>query len=124
MTDPAAIDLHAAQSRNCDLSAHISELREDGAALIAAVEALRERVADLTERHDGPCYYCGRATCGLAGNPSEWALMFGHKEEPGVGKHHHVGCVIKKLSEGETAEARVAELEVMLAGLWQEPGMS
>ena len=41
--DPGAIDLHAATSRNCDLSVSIAELREDGAALIAAVEALREQ---------------------------------------------------------------------------------
>ncbi len=42
--DPGAIDLHAVGSRNCDLSANITELREDGAALIAEVEALRKRV--------------------------------------------------------------------------------
>ncbi len=102
MTDLAAIDLVAAQVR----ADH-----DDPNKLIAAVETLRGRVAELTEPHDGPCYYCGRTTNGLAGNPSEWPLMFCHKEEPGVSKHHHVGCVTKKLRSAEAAEARVAELE-------------
>ncbi len=77
---------------------------------IAAVEALRERVAELTEPHDGPCHYCSRTTNSLAGNPSEWPLMFCHEEDPGRSKHHHVGCVTKKLRSAEAAEARETEL--------------
>jgi hypothetical protein len=43
--------------------------------------------------------------------------MFCHKEEPGVSKHHHVGCMTKKLASAEAAEARVAEMEGALGRL-------
>ena len=49
--DPGAIDLHAVGSRNCDLSANITELRENVAVLIAAVETLRERNTTLLRKN-------------------------------------------------------------------------
>jgi hypothetical protein len=47
MTDLAAIDLEEIKARQHDISANSSQLRGDKNALIAAVEALRERVAEL-----------------------------------------------------------------------------
>jgi hypothetical protein len=46
---------------------------------------------------DGDCYYCGKKTNSLAGNPSEWPVMLCHSDDPGKVKFHHTGCVDKRL---------------------------
>ena len=55
--------------------------------------------------HDLPCYYCGERCDGLAGNPAKWPLGFPHKEEPGVVKYHHMGCVMDRLDAFELLQA-------------------
>jgi len=50
-----------------------------------------------TSLEDGVCYYCGKNTNSIAGNPSEWPLMFCHVDQPGVAQYHHISCVTKRL---------------------------
>jgi hypothetical protein len=49
--------------------------------------------------HKEHCYYCGEECSVLAANPSKWPIALPHKEEPGVVKWHHAGCVMKRLKE-------------------------
>jgi hypothetical protein len=49
---------------------------------------------------DGMCYYCREKTNNLSGNPSMWCVMLPHKDEPGVVKPHHIGCVVERLENG------------------------
>ena len=49
--------------------------------------------------HNKNCYYCGKPCNNFSGNPSEWAIPLCHKDEPGVVKWHHIGCVQKRLND-------------------------
>lgn len=53
------------------------------------------------EGHNQPCYYCGEPCNALAGNPGKWPLAFPHRDEPGVVKWQHVGCVVARLTESD-----------------------
>ncbi len=55
-----------------------------------------KREQELKEQ-DGICYYCGKMTNSLAGNPGQWAVMLCHSDEPGKVKYHHQLCVSKRL---------------------------
>jgi hypothetical protein len=50
---------------------------------------------------DGICYYCGKMTNNLSGNPSEWSIALCHRDEPGKVKIHHTGCVTTRLIENQ-----------------------
>lgn len=47
------------------------------------------------------CYYCGEPCEGFAGDPGRWPLAFGHRDNPGVTKWHHVRCVTDRLIENQ-----------------------
>ncbi len=49
--------------------------------------------------HKESCYYCSKPTNCLSANPNEWAIPLCHKEEPGVVKWHHIGCVSERLAK-------------------------
>lgn len=53
--------------------------------------------------HDQPCHICGETTNSFAGNPGMWPIPICTKDDPGVVKWHHSGCVQKKLAGGEEA---------------------
>jgi hypothetical protein len=55
--------------------------------------------------HGEPCYYCGEACNGFAGNPSLWPIGMCHREDPGVTKWHHTGCLYRRVIAGEEAMA-------------------
>lgn len=80
----------------------ISKTDED-AVCDAADEILKQHPELLFplihKDQDGLCYYCGKMTSSIAGNPSEWPLMFCHSDEPGKMKHHHTGCVTQLLNQ-------------------------
>ena len=74
-------------------------------SIAAAIHAERERErADVCGDRDGVCFFCGNPTSMLAGNPSQWPLIFCFGDETGVAKTFHVGCVIKRLNRTEKAE--------------------
>jgi hypothetical protein len=50
---------------------------------------------------DGPCYYCGRETSSIAGNPSKWPIWLPHEDEPGVSKPHHMSCILERVHLGD-----------------------
>jgi hypothetical protein len=43
------------------------------------------------------CYYCGKETDPLAGDPGEWPVMLPHADDPGKAKPHHIKCVLDRL---------------------------
>lgn len=59
---------------------------------------------------DGPCYYCMKPTNSLAGNPSQWPLLFCHADDPGKVKPHHVGCVSERLKERDRLRLAVEDI--------------
>lgn len=63
--------------------------------------------------HDEPCFYCGENCNSFAGNPSLWPIPLCHRDEPGIVKWHHIGCVTERLvenaSEGQL-RARLNEI--------------
>jgi hypothetical protein len=70
---------------------------------------------DLEQTHHGePCYYCGKPTNDLAGNPAEWSVVLSHADEPGVAKAHHAGCVNERLERLREAEAERDALRVQV----------
>ena len=53
----------------------------------------------------------------LAGNPSQWPLIFCFGDETGVAKTFHVGCVIERVNRAEKAERELAEAEKIITAL-------
>lgn len=90
-------------------------LANEAAATIRAQSEENERLTKLIlsepAGHDKPCYYCGELTSSIAGNSARWPVPLCHKEEPGKVAWHHIGCVMKKLREGEAAEAKLAAIQ-------------
>jgi len=56
-----------------------------------------KREQEEWDKKDGICYYCGKMTDSLAGNPGQWAVMLCHSDDPGKVKYHHQLCVSKRL---------------------------
>lgn len=90
-------------------------LANEAAATICAQAEENERLKKLIlsepAGHGKPCYYCGELTSSIAGNSARWPVPLCHKEEPGKVAWHHIGCVMKKLREGEAAEAKLAAIQ-------------
>jgi len=64
-------------------------------------KAARKRKAakkKVESKPDGPCYYCGKETFSLAGDPGEWPVMLPHADDPGKVKPHHVKCILSRLN--------------------------
>lgn len=57
-----------------------------------------------SDGHREPCYYCKELCDNLAGSPFKWAVGLPHKEEPGVVKWHHKGCVMERLNRLERSD--------------------
>ena len=60
---------------------------------------------------DGLCYYCGKMTDRLAGNPSNWPMNFPHQDDPGKVKPHHTSCVLKELRRIKELETKIEQLK-------------
>lgn len=97
----------------------------DNARLIAEVAEHRtradtaEHALNLKSLHGEPCYYCGKPTNDLAGDPSEWTVVLCHEDAPGVGKAHHEGCVFRRL-QSASALARQKERLIDSLGEMEE----
>ncbi len=63
----------------------------------ARQECILAMMKGLPSVKDGACYYCGKMTDSLAGNPGQWAVMLCHSDDPGKVKYHHQLCVSKRL---------------------------
>ena len=72
------------------------------------------------EGHDKPCYYCGQPCDGLAGNPNKWPIPLTHRDEPGVVKWHHIGCVSRRLFENIWTDDGSLETLYQDAMKWRE----
>lgn len=103
----------------------ISALQETLAAALlqrdelqAKLDAAQVRVKELVGRFgDGPCYYCGKVTSSLAGNPGLWPIPLCHNDEPGVVKKHHVHCVSERLAQLTVAQAQRDEAIAILKSI-------
>lgn len=61
------------------------------------------------------CVLCGEMTSELSGDPGKWPVMLPTKNEPGVMKVHHMGCVLAAMDENETLRR---ELHKARTGGW------
>lgn len=75
---------------------------------VAVEVALRSR-----ESHGQPCYYCGKPTDDLAGDPGQWGVGLSHMDAPGVLKWHHAGCMAERLVNRTTIE-RAARIKALI----------
>lgn len=73
-------------------------------------EAVRAALSASHEGHDAPCYYCKEPCDSLAGNPGRWPIPLCHRDEPGVVKWHHTGCVAERLIENQPAHSTNSDL--------------
>jgi hypothetical protein len=101
------------------------EITEDGwkDTLFSEAADYIARLTASTEGHDEPCYYCGEPCDALAGNPSLWPLGFPHKDDPGVVKWQHVGCVLARLPENAapTEGEETTEKSREVIAVWAAP---
>lgn len=56
---------------------------------------------ELLETKKYTCYYCGKETNDLSGNPGDWSIPLTHRDEPGKVKYHHISCVSERLVENQ-----------------------
>ena len=67
----------------------------------AANELDRASAEGGTEGNGEACYYCGEPCKSYAGNPARWPIPLCHRNDPGVVKWHHIGCVTDRLIENQ-----------------------
>lgn len=75
-------------------------------------------------KDNGTCYYCGKATNNLSGNPGMWPVFLPHEDDPGRSKPHHEACVLQRLREGDQAIALLKKYHTtpVPAGRWEAIG--
>jgi hypothetical protein len=76
--------------------------RDDALAKLKELGAL--------QGHNTPCYYCKTPCNAVAGSPSLWPIPLCHKDDPGKVKWHHIGCVMKRLTERDAWLAAAFEI--------------
>lgn len=64
----------------------------------------------MLQGHNAPCHYCGEKCNSLHGSPSMWPVPLTHRDNPGVVKWHHIGCVTERLIENNQSLIEDARL--------------
>lgn len=84
------------------------------------IDAALEKIKPShSEGHGKQCYYCGDPCNDLIGNPSKWSVALCHRDEPGVVKWHHTGCITSRLVENQNLE--IADDGIKISALKDKP---
>lgn len=84
-----------------DLEARIRELET---VKQENVEKLDETINAMLHKDDAPCYFCDEKTNSLAGDPSEWPLVFAYNSV-GFARRFHIKCIVERLNKLEKYES-------------------
>jgi hypothetical protein len=62
----------------------------------------------MTDIKDGPCFYCGKRTSRIAGDPGQWPLIFCQPDGTGFVRYHHTRCVVDRLPDVKPTSQKAA----------------
>lgn len=112
-------NLHIQMGPSAEYQQGFKDAEKHYKKILAEEQAVRNGLQRIIASHeyllakrniDGNCFYCGKKTNSLIGNPNAWPIYLPRQD--GVSEPHHIGCVIDRLIRFENIE-KVLENEIV-----------